>query len=297
MCPMRLADSDPDRIWQDMDPALFRRIAAEVFPSAWTVGISCGAEPLCNPRFFDHLAELYRADVPVREMITNGTLLSREKAILLLETPPTSLFVSIDGASPATHAEIRGGCDLGAVMENIRFLSSERDRRRMRFPMISFSVTLQRRNLDELEGILYLAAGVGAASVATVPLVSYEGLDRAGEVPDPSRTEAVMRSASGTASRLGVLLSSSPRASRQAGSPCPYVEGWVYIDPSGLVNPCPYWNTANPLGSLATLSFRDVMASEGYRSLRASLAEGRLEGNCALCPEIAGAGRADIPKQ
>jgi MoaA/NifB/PqqE/SkfB family radical SAM enzyme len=93
------------------------------------------------------------------------------------------------------------------------------------------------------------------------------------------------------------MLSSSPRASRLAGSPCPYVEGWVYIDPGGLVNPCPYWNTADPLGNLVNQSFVEVLASDGYRRLRASLADGRLAGNCALCPEIAGAGHADIPKQ
>ncbi|MCK4807862.1 MAG: radical SAM protein, partial [Candidatus Aegiribacteria sp.] len=126
MCAMRLSDLDPQREWHDINPVLFAKIADEVFPVASVVGLSCGAELLVNPDFGTYLERLYRADVPVREIVTNGVLLSSENISIILDSPPTSLFVSIDGATPLTHAEIRGGADLNLITANMKALVSER---------------------------------------------------------------------------------------------------------------------------------------------------------------------------
>lgn len=298
MCPMRLADRDESRSWHDMDEALFRKIAAQVFPAAWTVGISCGAEPLCNPRFGEFLGILYRSDVPVREMITNGLLMDETSRAAILSAPPTTVFVSIDGCTPGTHAAIRGGCDLDRVVSNAASLVRERDRLGRRFPRLAFSVTLQRRNLSEAPGIVELAARTGATAVGTVPLVPYEGLECMDEAPDTGSPEyrEALAMASATAQRLGIAFTESPRASRPAGAPCPYVEGWVFIDPDGRVNPCPYWDTSKPLGDLSSQDFADMVRGDAYSSLRRMLASGRLEPPCSGCPELAGADRVELRK-
>jgi radical SAM protein with 4Fe4S-binding SPASM domain len=292
MCPMRLADRDPDRVWTDMDPALFARVADQVFPLARRVGLSCGAEPFCNPAFEDYLAGLHRADVPIREVVTNGTLMGEGEVGALLRYPPTSLTVSIDGASPETHAAIRGGADLGAVLDAVGRLV---DRRKGRFPMVSFSMTLQRSNLDELQGVLGLAADAGAVSVGVVPLVPYEGLGMAGQALDMRSPAArrVLAEARRTAAELGVELTEPGDDGSAEG--CPYVRDWVYIDPDGLVNPCPYWDTSKPLGDLSRQDFGDVWRGRAYTELRRRLAMGELSGNCADCPVSSAAG-GEIPK-
>jgi MoaA/NifB/PqqE/SkfB family radical SAM enzyme len=292
MCPMRLSDLDPHRSWHDMEPDLFARIAAEVFPLAKTVSISCGAEPLCNPRFEEYLAGLYSADVPEREMVTNGLLLTRERSAAILACPPTSIFVSIDGATPRTHAAIRGGCSLETVLGNLEALLSLKGRRR--FPMLSFSTTLQAKNLDELPDIARLAGKLGATSLCVVPLVPYSGLDTGGEAPDldSPAVQQVVREAERVSAGLGVGFSISTRADRRASDPCPYAESWVYIDPDGLVDPCPYWNTSNPLGDLKRQSFGDIWGAGAYRALR----ELSNAPSCRSCPEIEGTGRAEPVK-
>ena len=292
MCPMRLADRDPDRVWADIDRGLFDRIRRQVFPLARRVGLSCGAEPFCNPDFEYYLAELYRADVPVREVVTNGTLMGDAQTDALLRYPPTSLTVSIDGASPETHASIRGGADLGAVLDAVAGLVR---RREGRFPMVSFSMTLQRSNLHELPGVLGLAADTGAVSVGVVPLVPYEGLGMADQALEPGSDQVrrAVASARATAAELGVELV-EPSDDGSAKS-CPYVRDWVYIDPQGLVNPCPYWDTSKPLGDLRRQDFRDIWQGPEYSDLRRDLDAGRLSGNCRSCPVSSTAGD-ELPK-
>lgn len=300
MCPMRLSDGDPDRVWMHMDRELFSRIASEVFPLASVVGLSCGAEPFMNPDFPDHLETLYRADVPVREVVTNGLLLGGDNSEALLDTPPTTLFVSIDGADPRTHAAVKGGADLDRITGNIRDLAGRRQSRGARFPRISFSVTLQRSNVSELGAIIRLASDVGASSVNTVMLVPYEGLDMSGELlsPDDPSLVASLRAAAGEAGRLGVEFV-PPFAPGSPGNTsvrvCPYTESWLFIGPDGKVFPCPYWDISMPFGDLSASDFREVWSGEPYGELRERLGAGILQGNCRVCPEMGG-GDQDIRK-
>lgn len=297
MCSMRLADKDPDRKWHDIDPDLFDKIASELFPIASVVGLSCGAELFVNPDFSRYLDRLYRADVPVREVVTNGILLSPANIGILLESPPTSLFVSIDGATPPTHARIRGGADLDLIIGNMMELVSERDRRRMRFPTLSFSVTLQKSNLHELPDILRLASEVGAVSVGVVPLVPYSGLDMTGEMIDPDSPEVSrqIHLASDVASELGLSFYPPSSPAPEKLSSCPYLDNWVYIDPDGRINPCPHWNTSEPLGNMSCNSFYEIWNGPAYKALRDRISRGVYTSNCAICPEMSRSG-SEIPK-
>lgn len=288
MCTMRLSDMDTQREWHDIDPVLFDKIADEVFPRASVVGLSCGAELFVNQDFGTYLQRLYRADVPIREVVTNGVLLSSENISILLKAPPTSLFVSIDGATPSTHAEIRGGADLERITHNMKELVSRRDEIGMKFPMLSFSVTLQRKNFMELPGIVRLAHDVGAVSVCTTPLIPFEGLNLTGEIIDPNSPEVSeqIMLASNTAAELGLIFNPPLSQITDKQASCHYLENWVYIDPDGMVNPCPHWDTRNPLGNLNLMSFNDIWEGSEYQALRRRISDGVFTDNCAVCPEI-----------
>lgn len=293
MCPMRLSEGDGTRNWRHMDQDTFRRIEREVFPLARTVGISCGAEPLANPSFPEHLRALYGSGVPYREMVTNGTMLTREAIRTILMYPPTSLFISIDGACEATHGAIRDGASLNGIIQSLKILVGERGKRR--FPMLGFSTTLQRDNLHELAGIVELALAAGARSVGVVPLVPYAGLGTLDRVVDPDSPEAAAEigKARERAGELGITFHLSRDVTRgDTPHPCPYLDGTVYIDPHGSIFPCPYWNTGNPLGSME-MGFMNVWNGDIYRRLRrGNFIE---TDNCMNCPEIT-KGKREISK-
>ena len=284
MCPMRLSDSDPSRNWEHMSRDVFNRIRTEVFPVARTVGISCGAEPLTNPMFIQHLKALYESGVPYREMVTNGTLLTGELIRSILQFPPTSLFISIDGAESKTHSAIRDGADLGSILEMTGELVSGRGKNL--FPMVGFSTTLQKDNLHELADIVRLAHRTGAASVGVVPLVPYEGLNTIDLVVDTESAAAVkeISRARTVAVELGIEFHlSSEISDRGSAHPCPYLLKTVFINPQGAIFPCPYWNTEHPAGNILE-GFDNVWNGDKYRKLRnGDFAE---TDNCLQCPEV-----------
>lgn len=290
MCGLRISDLDPQRKWHDIDPVLFTKIADEVFPRASSVGLSSGAELLVNPDFGKYLERLYYADVPESHIITNGVLLSSETIYTILKAPPTSIIVSIDGATRSTHSEIRDSADLDKIIRNMKTLVFQRNRKGLKFPLLSFSVTLQRKNFMELPGIVRLAYDVGAVSVSTAPLVPYEGLYLTGETIDPSSPEVSeqIRLASNIAGELGLVFNPPSTKGDDGQVSCPYLDSWVYIDPDGMINPCPYWDTAEPLGNLSVTSFSEIWKGSVYQALRNRISEGILTGNCAICPETSG---------
>jgi len=277
MCPMRFADTDPDRKWLHMDDGLFEKIRLQVFPLASMVSISCGAEPFCNPRIGTHLRALCESGVPAREMVTNGTLLDPDRIALLVKYPPTTLFVSSDGARPGTHAAIRGGADLERIVGNLEALIAVRGKRR--FPMLAFSTTLQKDNLAEIPDLVELAARVGARTLGLVPLVPYKGLATLDSVVDPGSgpVMAILEEAGIRAKRLGISLEMSCGDVREPAAQCPYLASTVYLAPDGAVFPCPYWNTGNPIGDLTKEDFGPVWKRR-FDALT--------ESTCRDCPEV-----------
>lgn len=275
MCPMRFADTDPDRKWLHMDQELFAKIRRQVFPLASMVSISCGAEPFCNPRIGSHLKALCESGVPAREMVTNGTLLNSENIALLVKYPPTTLFVSIDGALKETHAAIRGGADLGKIVKNLETLIRVRGKRR--FPMLAISTTLQKANLTEIPDLVDLAARVGARALGLVPLVPYKGLSTLESVVDPGSdpASAIIKEAGVRANKLGISLEVSCGEVRK--TECPYLARTIYLAPDGAVFPCPYWNTGNPIGNLTEEDFAPVWSRRH---------EAITESTCMDCPEV-----------
>jgi len=267
-----------------MSDAVFQKIRTEVFPVARTVGISCGAEPLTNPKFGRHLQALFESGVPYRQMVTNGTLLTAELIDIILEFPPTSLFVSIDGASSKTHGLIRDGADLDKILAMTSRIIAGRGKRI--FPMLGFSTTLQKDNLNELGDIVKLAGRTGASSVGAVPLVPYEGLNTLEKVVDTGSDEAVyeINRARMIASELEVEFHlSSDITDRASSHPCPYLKDTVFIDQDGSIFPCPYWNTEYPVGNVME-GFNKIWNGKAYTRLRRG---GFIStDNCLQCPEV-----------
>ncbi len=267
-----------------MSDEIFQKIRRELFPFARTVGISCGAEPLANPRFGHHLQSLYESGVPYRQMVTNGTLLTSDIIKMILEFPPTSLFLSIDGADPETHGAIRDGADLNFILEKTEELVSGRGSRL--FPMIGFSTTLQKDNLHQLADLVRLAHKTGAVSLGAVPLVPYEGLNTLDRVIDTNSKEALeeINRARVLALELGIQFHlSSEISDRASAHPCSYLQNTVFIDPDGSVFPCPYWNTEFPVGNILE-GFEKVWNGPCYQRLRKG--DFISTDNCLQCPEV-----------
>jgi MoaA/NifB/PqqE/SkfB family radical SAM enzyme len=110
------------------------------------------------------------------ELISNGILLDGSMAERLVEAGLDRLWVSIDGASPATYADVRLGDHLPEIIANLDRLTA-----RSRKPELGVSFVVMKRNIADLPAVLDLAKRLGARQFSLSNVEPYTG-DMAGEV-------------------------------------------------------------------------------------------------------------------
>jgi SynChlorMet cassette radical SAM/SPASM protein ScmF len=154
----------PERLSQPLgDDALLQpEILRHAIKQALPLGLSSikwtGGEPTLHPRFRDFLSlqQEFGLDGIIE---TNGMLVTNELANLIAETGVGRVSVSLDGAKPATHDRLRG---VEGGFEKTRsgikaLVAAGYDP--------ELILTLQRRNVVELNDFFALAVDLGAGSV------------------------------------------------------------------------------------------------------------------------------------
>lgn len=152
-----------------MSDATFASILAglariDPLPTVYFGGIG---EPLFHRRTTQWIAQAKQLGARV-EMITNGTMLTEKRSRELIEAGLDLLWVSIDGASPESYADVRLGAELPTVIANLeRF-------RRLRAvikgtlswhspqPDLGIAFVAMKRNINDLPAVLNLARRLGA---------------------------------------------------------------------------------------------------------------------------------------
>jgi MoaA/NifB/PqqE/SkfB family radical SAM enzyme len=96
------------------------------------------------------------------EMITNGILLDEKRAQGLIDAGLDTLWVSIDGATPESYADVRLGAELPRVLENLKRLRKLRPPAHRPTPAIGIAFVAMKRNLADLPKVLALGRKLGA---------------------------------------------------------------------------------------------------------------------------------------
>ena len=150
------------RGWEEklgyMDFPLFEKIVAGLrnFSEPPQIFFGGFGEPLGHPRIVDmiSLAKDGGSDV---ELISNGILLDEGMSSRLTEGGLDRLWVSIDGASPASYTDVRLGDHLAGIIANLERLNA-----RSKKPELGVSFVAMRRNIADLPAVLDLAKRLGA---------------------------------------------------------------------------------------------------------------------------------------
>lgn len=144
---------------------------AELTPPV-TVMFGGIGEPLLHPQTADMIATVkslgFRA-----EMITNGTLLTERRAKQLIEAGLDLLWVSIDGSSPESYADVRLGAELPRVLENLRRFRRLRRPAHRPTPEIGIAFVAMRRNIADLPEVLRIGKSVGAKHFSVSNLLPH----------------------------------------------------------------------------------------------------------------------------
>ena len=127
---------------QQMDPR----------PSVYFGGIG---EPLFHPSTLDWIEQAKALGVKV-ELITNGTILNEKTARRLIDSGLDMLWVSLDGASEETYADVRLGAELPRILRNLRRFVKMRPAKHYPKPELGIAFVAMKRNIADLPKVIRL---------------------------------------------------------------------------------------------------------------------------------------------
>ncbi len=132
-------------------------------------------EPLAHPDIVTMVARAKGLGGRV-ELITNGTLLTPEISARLIAAGLDMLWVSLDGATPESYADVRLGAALPEVLANLKGFRDARtpdpDRYLAR-PRIGIVFVVMKRNVADLPAVLRLGERLGATRFLVSNLLPY----------------------------------------------------------------------------------------------------------------------------
>ena len=214
-------------------------------------------EPLAHPRIFEMIARARAAGAEV-EIITNGTLLGENACRALLDTGVSTLWVSLDGATPQGYMDVRLGDALEQILSNLRRFR-QLQLASAAATQLGIAFVAMRRNIHELPRLIELGRELGAAYFSISNVLAHTRHLRSESLYDGAQYEPEAQKASllpvinlpradfppevqqalAAAIHDGFQLEISGLNPLRTGNRCPFVEkGSLSVRWDGKVSPC-----------------------------------------------------------
>ena len=278
-----------------MGRPLFDKIAAQIFPKAASLNLSCSAEPLLVPGFPAYVKTAKSFGVPYVLIVTNAMLLTEKISSELMESGLDQIDVSIDAATKATYESIRKGGDFERVIGNVRKLQALKKRAGRDNPSLFLDYTLMKSTIRELPDFLRIAADLGADSVRANFMIPFKRLDIMDESLSkcPAETNEILDKARAAALELGLnaAIPQNIENAEQSGNTvvnkpsCRVPFESLYVISDGRVLPCTWFSMKEwQAGDMKSGSFDDIWSGPVYTELRKRFEEGSYTPYCLNCP-------------
>jgi radical SAM protein with 4Fe4S-binding SPASM domain len=269
----------------------------------YSFGLSCATEPLVLPeddlfRVFDWV---HNQGIPDSFMVTNAVLLRPRVAERFVDAGLSRLVVSLDSHVKENFEAIRVGARYSSVVDNVRHFSEYRRSRGLNTPTLQINCVLMRRNIEETGDFVGFIKEIGADAVDFRHVVVYEGLDMESEsllhykqlcnkhlqIIRERCHECKLRIVSMPDDFS--LTSQPPACDAPTKRACRIPKTFIYVRPTGEIQPCVFWFGEDPVGNLAEADFATVWNEPGYARFREEVASGILRRKCCLtCPSLGG---------
>jgi MoaA/NifB/PqqE/SkfB family radical SAM enzyme len=279
-------------------------------------------EPFLHPDFFEMVAIAKGAGCRVGTT-TNGMLLNREKIEKVVKSKIDIIAFSLAGTGEEND-RIRKGTRLAKVVEAMRALSEEKQRRRVETPAIHVAYMLFQSGIENLRNLPHLLEGCGVSDVVIsfLDFIPCEELQSEVIAPATKAEHEELRSCLEEVKKEGRLLHlhvHHPLESMGEGKgECTEnvhgctenvhgctenVQRAVCLASDGSVSPCVYMNMQVPgacyvpqgekrqyermvFGNIQEKSLRKIWQERGYAAFRNSFRNGELSSHCVSCPKL-----------
>jgi MoaA/NifB/PqqE/SkfB family radical SAM enzyme len=263
-------------------------------------------EPLMNPELPAMVAHL-RGRGAHALFNTNALLLNERRALALIAADLSELRVSLDGATPATYARVRGVNEkaLPVIVANVRRFRALQLELRAARPVVSLWFTAMRENIEELPRVVELAAETGVSEVYVQRFIYFgKGLAQAEQALFARARErelALIQQADARCRELSIQFRATGAATpieylargAQPGarpwSGCHRPHSLAYITAHGTVFSCcfapfhPGRVSERQLGNALERPFAEIWNGDRYRAFRQAFASDAPWDQCAGC--------------
>jgi MoaA/NifB/PqqE/SkfB family radical SAM enzyme len=259
-------------------------------------------EPLAHPHIVEMVAQAKALGGPV-ELITNGTLLTEHLSRQLIAAGLDVLWVSLDGATPESYADVRLGAALPEVLANVTHFRDAREPSHRPTPEIGIAFVAMKRNIADLPAMLRLGGRLGATRLLVSNVLPHTSEMRAEVlysralsdiaylsslwVPHLSLPKMDLDEITGEplyrAMRGGWNVSLAGNNLGEANDRCPFIEsGATAIAWDGGLSPCPQllhshvsyldererFSRRYVIGNVAERDLSDLWNAPGYVAFR-----------------------------
>jgi len=300
-CPRTHLGREPDK---DLTLDELRHIVEQV-PALERVVLHGLGEPLLNPTLPEMIAYLRQRGIYVL-FNSNALLLNEKRGRALIAADLNEYRVSLDGATPATYARVRGVNEraLPRIVKNLTAFHELKRELGAQRPRTSLWFTAMRSNLAELPALVDLAAMVGVPELYVQRLVYFHrGLARQDEAlycQVRAEEMAIIAAADRRCRDLGIAFRATGAAtpleymSRLPVGPRPWSAcqrpyKLAYITANGNVFSCcfapfhPGPASTRILGNVFAQPFAAIWNGRRYQDFRAAFASDTPWDQCAGC--------------
>ena len=261
---------------------------APALQQASKVLLTGGGEPLLLSRLPDFIdrCHVHNSTLDV-SFISNGVLLSEQKARMVIEKRVHNIDFSMDGTIQYGH--VGGGSDYNKVKNNLRRLARLKEEYGVKEPHMGIDFVAMRDNLCELSDLIEFAAEIGA-KVVFQPLAPTSEEQRNQNVfRHVAYTLRVLDECRSKAHQLSVQfdpLNMTPSMNQTTPRRCEQPFEWLWVSYSGDLAPC--------CGGMRTgrsvyekgLSIEEVWNGPDLLRLRWELDTGNYNDICLHCPML-----------
>ena len=208
------------------------------FPKLERVVLGGIGEPTYHPQFIE-IVKLFSSKYPLT-ITTNGTLLEKEIAELLVKEKALEIIVSVDSSLDQGFKDIRH-IELTPILEKQKYLTNLKKQKNTIYPRLSWEFVAMKSNIATLPQLVKIAAEVGVSTIYVTHMMPVE-MENAAEILYENGltrdTETIFRRSAniGLASGINVVL---PNTNLKTDRACRFTNNYTtVITWDGEVCPC-----------------------------------------------------------
>lgn len=236
---------------------LYKRILAEAKEyNCPSISFHNYDEPLLMPDLEDRIAMARNAGFMDLILVTNASLLAKERADKLLRSGLTKINFSVDGWNEKTYNKARIGGSFEAVLKNIEYFLKQKKKLNLKLPITRVTSVLSRLTYLEADDFLKFWE-------KRVDLVEFQNFQVI-----KNRTED--------------LIPPGARIDNDFYCSSPWQQ--IMIRPNGDVYPCcSYYGLGLKLGNIKKSTIYEIWHSKEIEEIRKSISDNNFSPSCEAC--------------